>query len=183
MVGDGHMIHFYHKNIIGYENRPHDFNELIITNWKSMVTADDLIIHLGDVIFAQAGRLYDILTVCPGKKILCRGNHDYEKEQWYKNKGFAEVYKHYVLGDILFSHKPMNIEEFEETHGIKIRYNIHGHFHSKIRSDRSESTRGDIEGRRPDDYPFYSKKHLRLSIEEEDYKPVLLEEFIKRHEI
>ena len=43
--------HFYHENIKRYQGRPDDFNEQIIRNWCKLVAYDDVVIHLGDVIF------------------------------------------------------------------------------------------------------------------------------------
>lgn len=158
--------HFYHKMIIIYENRPENFNELIIKNCQEMISEDDIIIHLGDVIFSDQSKLKEILDQIPGYKILIRGNHDRQKEQWYKDKGFSEVYKTYSMGQILFSHEPVEISKYP---GMK--YNVHGHFHSKLRTEESRHERG---------YTFYTKNHLLLSIELEDYKPVELTEFMSR---
>ena len=45
--------HFYHENIIKFENRPLDNVEQIIANWNKVVADEDLVIHLGDVIFGK----------------------------------------------------------------------------------------------------------------------------------
>lgn len=70
--------HFYHKNIVKFENRPLDNVEQIIANWNKAVRPDDLVIHLGDVIFGlnKDTVLPDLMKRLMGKKILCRGNHD-----------------------------------------------------------------------------------------------------------
>lgn len=162
--------HFNHDNIIEYEIRPENFNELIIENWKSLVSDKDIIYHLGDVIFKRQGTLGEILEQLPGRKILLRGNHDMNKTQWYINKGFESVQNYLItLDGFLLSHHPMNFSEIDSE--IEIKYNIHGHFHRKNRDEIDRSAEG---------YPFYSEKHLLLSIEEENYKPVLIDEFIKR---
>jgi len=175
--------HWNHKSIIKYENRPENHGELICENWKDMVEEKDVVIHLGDVIFAKQGTLNEILAPLPGRKILIKGNHD-RNSAWYLTKGFDEVHKHYLIicDEILLSHKPMDIEAIEAELGIKIRYNIHGHFHSKVREISPDSPPEDTEGRRAEDYAFYSKRHLRLSIEEENYKPVELNDYLKRFE-
>jgi calcineurin-like phosphoesterase family protein len=164
--------HLYHFNIIKYENRPLDFNERIITNWQALVGPEDLIYHLGDVIFKRQGTLGLILASLPGRKIMIRGNHDMNNSDWYVRKGFESVWKYFITDDgIVLSHEPVNIEELEIKHGCDLKYNVHGHFHNKNREELSRSILG---------YPFYSDKHKLLSIEAEDYKPVLLDEFIKR---
>jgi len=136
-----------------------------------MVKPEDRIYHLGDVIFKKQGTLGLILKECPGDKILCKGNHDYNADGWYIRKGFSDVVEYYITNGILLSHLPLDIDEIEKETGEKIRYNIHGHFHRK---NREEIDRG------PAGYPFYSDKHLLIAIEEEDYKPILIEDFLKK---
>lgn len=165
-------MHWNHDNIIKYENRPLDFNELIIKNWRELVLPNDIVYHLGDVIFKREGELKYILGQLPGRKILIQGNHDRNKSFWYIEKGFESVHKYYTTSNgILLSHKPLDIKEIEKSGGHKISFNIHGHFHNKQREELSRSKAG---------YPFYSEKHKLLSIEIEDYKPVLLDEFLSR---
>jgi calcineurin-like phosphoesterase family protein len=38
--------HFNHNRIIELEERPEDYQELIINNWKKLVKNEDTIIHL-----------------------------------------------------------------------------------------------------------------------------------------
>jgi calcineurin-like phosphoesterase family protein len=158
--------HYNHKNIVKYENRPENFKEIIIANCKSMIAPDDELYHLGDVIFSRKGEMFDINAQTPGIKYLTLGNHD-GKAQWYKNKGFDVVARYLIVDDILFSHHPMDLKQFI---GMGIKYNIHGHFHKKTRKELDRTEKG---------YPFYSKLHFLLSIEEMDYKPILLDEFLK----
>lgn len=77
--------HFYHENIKRYQGRPDDFNEQIIRNWNKLVAYDDVVIHLGDVIFGldKETRLPSLIASLPGKKVLCRGNHDPKPAEWY----------------------------------------------------------------------------------------------------
>ena len=175
--------HHFHKNIIKYECRPENFNELIIENWQDLVSDIDEIIDLGDVIFAKAGTLTEIQNQLPGYKILIKGNHDMKKSYWYKEHGFDEVHKDYFIKNkIVFSHMPVDIDKIKEETGKEIWYNIHGHFHSGVREINENTEVGDVEGRRVEDYPFYDvNRHLRLSIEEEGYKPITVEEFLKKH--
>jgi calcineurin-like phosphoesterase family protein len=160
--------HFNHKNIVKYENRPINYKEIIIKNCCELISPEDELYHLGDVIFSRKSELYDILLKIPGKKFLTKGNHDDEKAQWFKNKGFDVVSKYLFVDNILLSHIPMDLEPFKD---MNIKFNIHGHFH---RNDRKEVSRN------KEFYPFYSNFHFNLSIEEMDYKPVLLYEFINK---
>ncbi len=165
--------HFNHTNIIKYENRPENFKELIVNNWIDIVPADAEVYHLGDVIFKQASELGEILAKTPGTKHLCLGNHDREKPTWFINKGFSTAQRYIVITyegyKILLSHKPMDIAEIEKDHG-HIDFNIHGHFHSKTREELDRTSEG---------YPFYSERHINLSIEEMEYKPIEIVEFLK----
>ena len=137
-----------------------------------MIDEKDEIYHLGDVIFKRAGDLGNILSSLPGIKYLTKGNHDHNKNTWYMNKGFIEsrmfMYVEYKGYKILLSHIPQDIVEKEKEFG-PIDFNIHGHFH---RVDRAEPDRG-AKG-----YPFYSDKHVALSIEELDYKPIEIIDFL-----
>lgn len=152
--------HFNHENIKEYSGRPDDFTERTIKNWSSMVSDNDLTIHLGDVIFSKAGTLTEILTTIPGRKVLVMGNHD-RKPRWYMTHGFAFACYRFELGHSLFVHEP----QFELPAGCDRV--IHGHLHN--------------DAHRSDEYPEPIPPYNRLlSLELEDYKPVLLEEFINR---
>lgn len=156
--------HFNHKNIIEYENRPIDFKEKIISNVKDVVKPDDILLHLGDVIFSRASELTEIMGQMPGIKILVKGNHDIKKDLWYFNHGFDLIADTLLFKDIVFSHEPRDLNEYENY-----KYNIHGHFHRSLRTEASRTAAG---------YNYYSKFHAYLSIEEEDYKPILLDDFM-----
>jgi len=153
--------HWGHTNIIKYCNRPENHNELMIKHWKEMVQYDDIVIHLGDVIFGNKEKLIGILAQLPGKKILVRGNHDHESNLWYMRAGFDFACDQIVYNNIVFSHYPIQ----ELPSGTTM--NIHGHFHTS-------------------DPKFWEYKvkpfNKLLVIEHEDYKPVLLEKLIKRYE-
>lgn len=159
--------HWNHKNIIAYENRPLNYNELIIENCRAMISDEDEVYHLGDVIFARKGELEGILEQIPGKKFLTLGNHD-GNAAWYKKKGFDVVNRHLIVDNVLLSHRPKEIDPFIP---MGVEYMIHGHFHRK---DRKELDRT------PEFYPFYKKGiYFNLSIEEMDYKPITIEDFLQ----
>lgn len=150
--------HWNHKNIVGYESRPKDFSHRIFKNWKKLVQSEDRVIHLGDVIFAKQGELGDILNDLPGTKILVRGNHDKQTNEWYMKKGFDFVCDEFRWKNIIFSHKPNLI--------LGDQINIHGHLH--------EQTKRDSDG-----YLFFTKNHIPVSIEK-NFSPVLLDEIISK---
>ena len=155
--------HWNHDNIIKYENRPLDYKEQSIANWKAVVAENDTIIHLGDVIFKRAYELKEILASLPGIKLLTIGNHDKRTgtNSWFLRMGFIYVCKSHAIRNVIFSHKPLELAEYPG-----IEYNIHGHFHTNSHS--------------PEDYPYYdTDRHICVSIERLDYKPVQLDELVR----
>ena len=76
-------LHFWHKNICKYCNRPYEsveeMNEGIIENWNRVVKDDDMVFVLGDLGFCGIEKLKPILERLKGKKYLVQGNHDSDK--------------------------------------------------------------------------------------------------------
>jgi calcineurin-like phosphoesterase family protein len=72
--------HFYHDNIIAFENRPfqniEDMNKKMIAKWNEVVGENDLVYILGDFSFGNAKQTNEILVQLNGHKILIIGNHD-----------------------------------------------------------------------------------------------------------
>ncbi len=155
--------HFFHKKIIEYEQRPENYNELMIKNWNSMIEWNDTVIHLGDLIFQKSPSVLEQLT---GNIILVRGNHDRETINWYLSHGIKFVVDKFTLNiyrlNILFTHIP------EPKLSSEIDLNIHGHLHRKSHRETGIA-----------DYET-SGKYKLFSIEMENYKPVLLESFLTR---
>lgn len=150
--------HFYHDAMMELCGRPADFNEQIMRNLRYLVADQDLLIHLGDVIFYKYPLLKAMMDSVKGRKILTLGNHDRRNAAWYGRNGFDAVVDMFVLNGVLFSHKP--IEVFPS--GVTL--NIHGHWHN---NDHHTAP------------PWWSlATHRILSIEKTNYTPVKLEEFI-----
>lgn len=176
--------HFNHTKLIEYENRPANFNDIIIANWNKVVNDHDLVIHLGDVILGRNSELQSILSRLNGTKVLCRGNHDHESMQWYMERGFDFVCDYFIYKNLAFSHAPltplpiMNNRQKGGTDSwveIEVAFNIHGHFH-----------RGKHRGQAgmPDqyyDYKYYDAKrsHYKLVQIEDNLKPILLDSILK----
>lgn len=115
--------HFSHKKMeeVG---RPKNFNDIIIKNWNSLVRSNDIVIHLGDVIFSRASELSSINKRLNGIKILVKGNHDKNKFYWYMERGFNFCCDAFRLDNIYFTHEPT----VEIPSGCL--YNVHGHIHN-----------------------------------------------------
>jgi len=135
--------------------RPADYQEQIIRNWLRLVHQDDLVYHLGDVIFAKAGTLGEILRSLPGRKILIRGNHDRESNSWYIRHGFDFVAHGVLTGGVWLTHAP------QATLPDGAIVNVHGHLHAG--THRSQTT----------------ADHCKLlALEVDGYSPVELDEFV-----
>ena len=94
--------HFFHDNIIKYCSRPFethkDMNQIIIDNYNEIITPEDTVIHLGDLsanVRKHIPAFKDILNSLNGNKILLRGNHDHQDDQFYLDNGF-EVASHTI---------------------------------------------------------------------------------------
>lgn len=131
-------LHFGHKNIIEYEDRPykdvHEMNIKLIENWNSKVKLNDDIYVLGDFAFVGKNLPMDILmsfiNQLNGKIHLIRGNHD----SWVDKKSFnprlfesIDYYKEIKDQgkDIVLCHYPIenwNGAEYGSIH-------LHGHLH------------------------------------------------------
>lgn len=122
-------LHFSHKNIIKYSNRPfgdvQHMNESLIRNFNSVVGPDDISIWVGDVTFGSDQQANQLLSKCPGYKILIVGNHDFDKKQ-LKDLYFDEIHLMYFSEhdetSLVFTHYPMG--NLPRKH-----INVHGHLH------------------------------------------------------
>lgn len=129
-------LHFGHKNIIEYENRPYvdvsTMNEQLVTNWNKKVSSSDLVYLLGDIsIGMRKSDLSDLLFRLNGDIILVMGNHDEDlKFNWLSKIGrFNMVSEYPIIVDdwMIMSHKPIYL-------GSNTPYvNLYGHVHSDPR--------------------------------------------------
>lgn len=73
-------LHFFHKNVIRFDNRPftsvEDMNEALIRNWNRKVKNDDLVYILGDISWGNDEETCEIFARLNGRKVLIKGNHD-----------------------------------------------------------------------------------------------------------
>lgn len=76
-------LHFWHKNICKYCNRPYntieEMNQGIIDNWNSVVKDDDIVYLLGDMGFCGIEKLRSLISQLKGHIRLVQGNHDSDK--------------------------------------------------------------------------------------------------------
>lgn len=154
--------HFGHDKMVQYCGRPEDFSSIILNNLLKIVQPDDTLIHLGDICIGQDVLWHQRLAIIDCRKILVRGNHDHKSDSWYMSNGWDFVCNSFTtkfIGkDLLFSHEPLPI--------VDNNLNIHGHFHNTLHHE--------------DMFGSLTLNHICLSIEETNYKPVLLETIIKK---
>lgn len=81
--------HFFHKNVIKFDNRPfssvEEMNEKLISNWNNVVRNEDTVYILGDFIWSNpnSDEYKNIISHLNGWKVIVLGNHDpkqYSKE-------------------------------------------------------------------------------------------------------
>ena len=152
--------HFNHKNIIRYCNRPfadvEEMNAALIANWNSVVSDEDIVIHLGDI--AMSRKKHEVaafIKQLKGRKWLVTGNHDEFTVADYYEMGFEYVSRHPIIFNQYFilSHEPIFITE-------SMPYaNIYGHVHDNpMYKDKTENT-------------------WCVSVERINYTPIELSEF------
>lgn len=73
-------LHFGHKNIIRFDNRPftsvEEMDQALIRNWNAKVSEEDTVYVLGDISWHSDAKTFEIFNLLHGHKILIKGNHD-----------------------------------------------------------------------------------------------------------
>lgn len=148
-------LHFSHKNIIKYCDRPfrdiHEMNEALIQNYNSVVKENDNVLFVGDVFFCpHDSMIREKMTRLNGNKYLVIGNHDKSPNKML-DFGFKWVEKEIVIQinnrTCRVNHYPYaKVEEdvypeikFKDKYShlrpkyIEGEILIHGHTHSKYK--------------------------------------------------
>lgn len=161
--------HFNHKNIIDYCNRPikdiDEMNNNIIYNWNKIVKKDDIVYHLGDFFLGSKFDLKDIIDRLNGTIYLIRGNHDRLTVKSYEDCGIKVLKNTPIIMDdykIMLSHRPLPDTMIKDGY-----INIHGHLHQKKLEDTYDTTL------------FDKNKHINVSCDKLDFKPILLDDMLK----
>jgi len=161
LIGD---THFNHDKLAQDLGRPSNYETLIWQGLKKL-GKNDVLIHLGDICVGEDEKINRRLGSFKFKKYLVRGNHDGKSNNWYLNRGWDFVCKEfkdkYFGYNILFSHKPVPVERDYD-------FNIHGHFHNIPAKYHEE-----------DLVAIKNERQILFTLEDLDYKPVLLEDFIQ----
>lgn len=126
--------HFGHKNIIKLEAEHRPFKTIeehdteLIARWNAVVTANDVVWHLGDVLFGKHS--FAALAQLKRIKRLVMGNHDLYPAKEYLHY-FNSIYGCFEAGGCILTHMPVHESQFE-----RYRLNIHGHLHTKPLADQ-----------------------------------------------
>ena len=129
-------LHFGHKNIIEYENRPfrtvEEMDEALILAWNRKVRKGDEVYILGDFGFISGERANIILRRLNGQKYLIRGNHDnsFLKDKTFDRTRFEWIKDYATIKDgshlICMFHYPIAVWD-QQHHGA---LHLYGHVHS-----------------------------------------------------
>jgi len=94
-------------------------NESLILRWNTCVAPQDVVLHLGDVGF-NYGRLFNIVARLNGRKLLVRGNHDWNVSRMkalgfecitaFKNQFHKEPYHNRML---ICAHRPRDLPTWD----------------------------------------------------------------------
>lgn len=149
-------LHLNHDREFIYKARGYDsikeHDETIIKNWNEMISDDDLVFILGDVIMGQDLKYgLSLLSRLNGNKRIIRGNHDtnhkvegYIAESLANPKssiqftGLESMTFKYGKKTFYLSHYPALVENKEVKKKIWEKViNLHGHTHQKEKFDFS----------------------------------------------
>lgn len=155
-------LHFGHRNIISYCNRPfssvEEMDEAFIQNWNSVVNKNDVVWVLGDISLGlKKEEIQKRISRLKGIKNLVKGNHDHYNESFYREIGFYSVSKYPIIrnGFLVLSHEPLQMVTGPY-------FNIYGHVHD----DKN--------------YKDFTENSFCVSAERINYTPISEKEIIER---
>lgn len=166
--------HFNHANIATYCDRPSDFTERIIKNWRQTVKPEDVIIHLGDVFIGKPDGWKAIYSQLTGTRILVRGNHDDKRScAWWMENGFQTAVDSMVFRRCWLTHEPA------QSMPLGCTMNIHGHLHNVWHGFHPNGSVA-----QPEEDWMRLRKELKnkwqrlFAVEYTDYRPVEFDKFV-----
>ena len=167
--------HFSH-DVNQYFKRPYDsvdqMNESLIKNWNLCVNNNDEIYILGD--FYAGDNVFEfenILKRLNGKKYLIKGNHDKYLDSNVINNYFEWVKNYYVINyqniNMVLFHYPILIwDGYFEGNSIHLYGHVHNMLGNKSEQEKLENMLG--------------KKAMNVGVDVNNYKPISIEEIIKK---
>lgn len=127
-------LHFGHKNILKYEDRPfssiEEMDQKMIENWNKKVGSNDEIYILGDLAFGNKKYVKNLLEKLNGKKYMIRGNHDRYIDKEEISNEFQWVKDYYLLNHssgikLVLFHYPICSCAFMQYGSIHLFGHIH----------------------------------------------------------
>ena len=168
-------LHFWHKNICKYCDRPYntieEMNQGIIDNWNSIVKDDDIVFLLGDMGFCGIEKLRPLMSQLKGKIYLIQGNHDSDKvvARLYEEDLIEDYFKMLeitIINDeecpnqqLTLCHFPM-IDWYNKEKGS---WMIHGHQHQLPHTPSCSVAHWDVGLDKNDMFPV-SFEQLKINI-------------------
>ena len=150
-------LHMGHKLMIEKEYRKVGFEEVIMKALNDCVGKNDTLYLLGDLAFGRQSYWCNRLGEIPCKTVLVKGNHDQNRDNWYR-KRFDEVipfteplFLDHEWGKVMLTHIPANpyvLSSYDErfkrlgNHFRKLYkennciLNIHGHTHGEAQEKK-----------------------------------------------
>lgn len=173
-------LHFGHKNIIRYDNRPfksvEEMDNTLINNWNRTVSSEDIVYILGDISWYDDDKTVKIFKQLNGIKVLIKGNHDNIKSTSSLSKCFTGVQDYAELylnkkDKVIMSHYPIPFwnGQFRDT------VHLYGHVHNSHQWNVYESWMEEL--RQLQDIPMRAY-NVGCMMKWINYTPRTLEEII-----
>lgn len=180
-------LHLGHENIISYTNRPFKdvphMNNVLISNWNSVVRPDDTVFVLGDFAMGRIDENLPRAAELNGTKLLVAGNHDrcwshhFKKvDMWrgiYEDAGFVILPEQVVIptasGDVLLCHFPYDGDHTATDRYVEARpvdegmTLLHGHNHAHTPNSISKN----------------GTRMVNVGVDAHNYFPVTIEELLR----
>lgn len=141
-------LHFGHKNIIRYDNRPfktiEEMDKALIERWNKAVTNEDTVFILGDISWYDEEKTVEIFEQLNGTKILIKGNHDNIKRSSRLAKCFSSIqdYEEFYYSKklkVVMSHYPIPFWNGQFRDAVHLYGHIHiSHQHNMMESWKKE---------------------------------------------
>lgn len=171
-------LHFSHNKPFLYEPRgfssPKEHNEEIVRKWNLMISDDDEVYILGDLIMSDNEDAMKYLSQLKGKIYFIRGNHDTDtKIALYKSLGFTDLgYAHIIKSgkwSFYLSHYPTAVGNYDDEETHKKFYCLCGHTHTADRwKDFNTMKSYHVELDAHDNFPVTIEQ---IKMEIQDYTP------------
>lgn len=180
-------LHFGHKNIIAYDQRPffsvEEMDRCLIKYWNDAVSNEDEVYILGDVSWYNARKTIEILNQLNGQKHLVIGNHDNIILKNSQCRSFFETISPYVEKEILLNNgekrKVIMSHYFIPLYNGHYKKSImlHGHSHT------TEECQEELKIAKELNKQGFTNEIYNVGCMHWDYRPMSLDELIKNRQI